>query len=140
MSETNAGSEVSSPETAPAKAVGSIGWLDLTVPNADEVRDFYAEVTGWEATPLSMGEYSDYVMQSPGAPDAAAGICHARGANAGLPPVWLVYIVVADLDASLAACHARGGSVISGPRGAGGTARFAIIRDPAGAVAALYQS
>jgi catechol-2,3-dioxygenase len=29
--------------------VGTIGWVDLTVPNADEVRDFYMEVVGWKS-------------------------------------------------------------------------------------------
>jgi predicted enzyme related to lactoylglutathione lyase len=128
------------PEAPPAPALGSIGWVDLTIPNADEVRDFYAAVAGWQATPLSMGDYDDYVMQAPGATAAAAGVCHARGPNTGIPAVWMIYIVVADLDASLAACRARGGTVVSGPRGAGGTARMAIVRDPAGAHAALYQA
>jgi predicted enzyme related to lactoylglutathione lyase len=128
------------PSATPAvPPIGSIGWVDLTVPNADELRDFYSAVIGWVPTPLSMGGYSDYVMQAPEAESPQAGICHARGANASLPPVWLVYLIVADLDASLEACTARGGEVLAGPRGAGGTARFAIIRDPAGAVAALHQ-
>ncbi len=68
-----------------------------------------------------------------------AGVCHARGANAELPPVWLIYVVVADLDASLAACRERGGQVIAGPRSMG-RARYAVIRDPAGAAVGLYQA
>jgi predicted enzyme related to lactoylglutathione lyase len=54
--------------------------------------------------------------------------------------VWLVYISVADLDASLAACTERGGVVVTGPKNAGGGSRYAVIRDPAGAVAALHQT
>ena len=27
---------------------GTIGWFDLTVPNATEVKDFYAKVTEWK--------------------------------------------------------------------------------------------
>ena len=127
------------PASPLAPPIGGIGWVDLTVANAESVRDFYEAVVGWAPTALSMGEYSDYVMQAPGADAPQAGICHARGPNAALPPVWLVYITVADLDASLAACRARGGEVISGPRGAGGGAVFAVVRDPSGAVAALYQ-
>jgi predicted enzyme related to lactoylglutathione lyase len=127
------------PPPAAVPPLGAIGWADLTVPDADAVRDFYADVVGWAPTALSMGAYSDYLMQAPGAPAPQAGVCHARGSNAGIPAVWLVYITVADLAASLEACRARGGEVVSGPRGAGGGASFAIIRDPAGAVAALFQ-
>ena len=121
-------------------AVGMIGWVDLTVPDADRLRDFYAAVTGWVPQPLSMGDYSDYVMATPESGTGVAGVCHARGQNAAIPPVWLVYIVVADLDASLAACRAGGGEVLLGPKSAGGAARFAVIRDPAGAVCALHHS
>lgn len=120
------------------KPIGSIGWFDLTVENADEVRDFYQAVVGWEAVPLSMGDYSDYCMnQTDG--ETVAGICHARGGNAGLPPQWLMYITVADLDQSIAEVAGRGGKVILGPKAYGETARYAVIQDPAGAAVALFQ-
>ena len=120
--------------------VGSIGWFDLTVPDAAGLRDFYAAVTGWTAAGLDMGGYEDYVMSKPGDGGAVAGICHARGGNVGLPTQWLLYIIVADLDASLARCAELGGEVITGPKGAGPGKRYAVIRDPAGAVAALFES
>ena len=39
----------------PKPKVGTVAWTDLTIPNADEVRDFYAAVTGWKPEALSMG-------------------------------------------------------------------------------------
>ncbi|MFB3107254.1 MAG: hypothetical protein ACE1ZA_20350, partial [Pseudomonadales bacterium] len=39
-----------------------------------------------------------------------AGICHARGSNANLPPQWLIYINVADVDKSVQRCVEMGGS------------------------------
>ncbi|HEY9422117.1 MAG TPA: VOC family protein, partial [Thermoanaerobaculia bacterium] len=85
----------------PKPPVGSIGWIDLTVPNADEVRDFYSQVVGWKPEPVDMGGYSDYNMASPDG-EPKAGVCHTRGNNASIPPQWMIYIVVEDLDASLA--------------------------------------
>jgi predicted enzyme related to lactoylglutathione lyase len=76
--------------------VGSIGWFDLTVPDAIAVRDFYGAVTGWTWTGLDMGGYEDYCMNQPGDGTTVAGICHARGGNASVPPQWLPYIIVAD--------------------------------------------
>jgi predicted enzyme related to lactoylglutathione lyase len=121
-------------------AVGSIAWVDLTVPGAAALRDFYKEVVGWSASEFNMGDHHDYCMH-PGSTEAApvAGICHTVGDNSDLPPQWLVYITVADLDASVARCVALGGSVIAGPRAIGSYGRFAVIRDPAGAIAALSQ-
>lgn len=118
-------------------AVGTVMHMDLTVPNAEEVRDFYQAVAGWSSQGLSMGDYDDYVMMD-SAGNPVSGICHKRGENSNLPPQWLIYITVADMDASVAACTERGGAVVDGPRDMGGS-RFCVVRDPAGAVVALFE-
>lgn len=119
-------------------SIGTIAWTDLTVPNAAEVRDFYAAVVGWTAAPVAMGGYDDYCMNRPDTDDTVAGICHARGSNANVPPQWLIYILVPDVAAAAKMCTERGGTVVDGPRSAGGK-QFCIIRDPAGAVAGLIE-
>lgn len=118
---------------------GAIGWIDITVEDADRLRDFYAAVAGWRAEKVSMGDYDDYSMTLPGSGTPAAGICHARGSNAELPRQWLIYITVSDVDVSAAACVEHGGKVLVGPKAMGG-GRIAVIEDPGGAVAALYQA
>ena len=116
--------------------VGAIPWIDLTVPNATAVRDFYQSVVGWKSGAVDMGGYSDYTMINAKG-DTVAGVCHARGINADLPPQWIIYVVVADVDASTKRCAKLGGEVVVEPRAMGG-GRFAVIRDPAGAVCGLY--
>ncbi len=120
-------------------AVGSITWQDLTVADAEEVRGFYADVVGWKASPVEMGGYNDFNMNIPGSGKTVAGICHARGPNAKLPPHWLIYITVADVDESVRRCVELGGKVIDGPRPMG-EFRFCVIEDPAGAVAGLISA
>ena len=116
----------------------TIGWVDLTVPDADRIRDFYSAVVGWTTSDVEMGGYSDYCMHPSEGEPPIAGVCHARGVNAALPRYWLVYLVVPDLDRSLAECRTRGGKVVVPVRSMG-EARYAVIEDPAGAVAALYR-
>ena len=82
-----------------------------------------------------MGGYSDYCMSPPGAAQPVSGICHARGDNADLPPVWLIYMVE-DLDESIRRCLERGGNLLHPPKTMG-SARYCIIEGPAGAVAGL---
>lgn len=118
---------------------GTIGWRDLTVPDAGGVRAFYEQVVGWKHAPVSMGDYDDFSMLTPDTGTGVAGICHARGANADLPAQWLVYINVDNLDASLQACVDGGGQVLSGPRHMPGYGRYAVIQDPAGAACALFE-
>lgn len=120
-------------------AVGSIAWTDLTVPDATLVRDFYQRVVGWTHEPVDMGGYVDFNMREPAGGRTVAGICYARGGNADLPRVWLVYICVADLDTALDGCRGHGGVVLAGPKGAGPGRRYAVIQDPAGAIAGLYE-
>jgi len=119
--------------------VGSIGWTDLTVPDAERARDFYRDVVGAEVSEVDMGGYSDYCLHPPGG-DPVAGVCHARGTNTDLPPVWLVYFVVADLDAAMERVRAGGGEVVRGPAGDSSSQRIAVVRDPAGALSALYEA
>ncbi|MCG8465607.1 MAG: VOC family protein [Xanthomonadales bacterium] len=125
-------------EELPPPALGTMAWMDLTAPNADDLAEFYANVVGWQKQAVSMGEYDDFVMVSPTDGVSCSGICHARGVNEKLPPVWLVYVLVADLSASIEACNAGGGEVLVGPRHTQG-GDYAIIRDPAGAHLALFQ-
>lgn len=120
------------------KTIGAVNWMDLTVPNAEEIRDFYKNVVGWESMDISMGEYNDFAMLSPEDKEGRTGICHARGANASIPSQWIIYANVADLDASMEAVKKGGGEVVNGPRNMG-KSRYCIIRDPAGAHIGLFQ-
>lgn len=118
--------------------IGKIGWIDITVDDADGLRDFYADVVGLKPHGVDMDGYQDYSMLMPGSGDAVCGVCHARGSNAELPGGWLVYFVVEDVDSSAAACVESGGKIVVEPRGLAG-GRFCVIEDPSGATAALYQ-
>jgi predicted enzyme related to lactoylglutathione lyase len=118
--------------------IGTIGWVDLTVPNAEPVRDFYASVTGWRPERVPMHGYDDFNMLPPDGDAPAAGICHARGGNAALPAAWLIYITVEDVDVSAGLCKDQGGRLVIEPRNMGEMGRFCVIEDPAGAVVALF--
>ena len=121
-------------------SIGEITWTDLTVPDAPGICDFYKAVVGWTATPVGMGGYDDYCMNVPQSGRTVAGISHARGENLGLPAQWLLYLNVADLESSLGICIVKGGKALTEIRTMPGIGRFCVIQDPAGAVAALFQS
>ena len=122
------------------QAPGTIIGFDLTVPDAEAIRDFYADVIGWRPEPFDMGEYNDYFMKTPDGEQVVAGVCHARGENEGMPPQWLTYVVVVDLDASLQRCRDGGGKVVTAIRGDEAQGRYCVVQDPAGAYLALMQT
>lgn len=129
---------VASRDAAPA--AGRICWLDLTVPDASSTREFYREVVGWSVDAVAMHDanerYSDYAMLAADG-TAVAGVCHARGPNRDLPPVWMIYLPVGDLAESLRRVEAEGGRIVKASRREDGTYAYAAIRDPAGAHLAL---
>jgi predicted enzyme related to lactoylglutathione lyase len=124
-----------SPDTA-----GRISWLDLTVPEASATRDFYREVVGWSVQDVEMNDagdqYVDYALcTSEGTP--VAGVCHARGVNQAIPPVWLICLPVGDLAESLDRVREGGGEVVEARTGTSGEYEYAVIRDPVGVCCAL---
>src|SRR5688572_4401028 len=125
--------------TTETPATGAVAWCDITVPDASALRDFYAEVTGWRPEPVAMEGYDDFNMVLPGSGEPVAGVCHARGENAALPSQWLIYIAVPDLAMSVRKALERGAEQIAGSAQAGAEGGYCVLRDPVGAVFALYQ-
>ena len=121
---------------------GRIAWVDLTVSDAPATRDFYHQVVGWSVQEVEMedeGEdYADYTMCTDDG-TATAGICHARGVNRDLPPVWMLYLPVSDLAESLRRVPEEGGMVVHSVQGAGGEYVSAVVQDPVGVHLALVQ-
>ena len=102
--------------------IGCISSLKLYLPAPEPAQDFYRQVVGWSsAEAVSAGE-----------------ICPADGENAALPPVWLIGLPVADLQASLRRARAGGGEVIQETSAAGYAG--AVIQDPVGVYFALEQA
>jgi hypothetical protein len=96
--------------------IGSIPWFDLTVPDAEKIKNFCSNVVGWKSSSVSMGDYNDFNMNSPESGNTKAGICHKRGGNAQLPSQWLIYITVKNVDESAKLCSENGGKVLVGPK------------------------
>lgn len=122
---------------ADSKDAGMVQWFDLTVDDASGLRDFYQEVTGWDFQPASVGDYEDWCMMA--GDQLVTGICHRKGVNQNMPPMWMIYINVENLEHSIQVCTDRGGHVVDGPRVQEGHGKMAVIKDPAGAVCALFE-
>lgn len=116
---------------------GIVEWMDLTVDDAEKTRKFYQDVAGWKADAFDMGDYFDYNMLDDNG-NIVAGICHARGSNADIPPMWIPYITVKSLDEGLKILEENGGQLLNGPR-IMPQGKYAIVKDPAGACCALWE-
>lgn len=116
---------------------GQIVWADLTSNKADNLKEFYKSVAGWQEFPVAMrdeeGEYNDYAMLVD-PENAAGGICNKRGKNNSLPTQWIMYIYAEDVEERLKTAQELGGKLIHESRKPDGTYNYVIIEDPVGAV------
>lgn len=114
---------------------GALAWIDLTVADADGLRDFYVDVLGWRPHGVEMGGYEDWALCTPDG-QAVAGICHARGPNAELPPVWIPYWAVPHVADAVARAERRGARLL---RPAAEGTPYAVLSDPGGTPFALFE-
>ncbi len=121
------------------KETGSIGWIDLTAANAEELKNFYSEVAGWKYENVPMGDYNDFNMLSPSTGIPVAGICNKRGGNSEIPSQWMIYILVDEIEEKIKRCIELGGKVLLNIKDMGSYGKYCIIQDPANAVCALFE-
>jgi predicted enzyme related to lactoylglutathione lyase len=54
-----------------------------------------------------------------------------------MPPAWISYVTVDDVDASAKLAEKLGGKIMVGPRDIPDVGRFAVLNDPQGASIAI---
>jgi hypothetical protein len=57
----------------------------------------------------------------------------------GVPPHWMSYVAVADVDATAKEASQKGGAVVAPPMDVPGVGRMAVLKDPQGAVFSLFK-
>jgi hypothetical protein len=116
-------------------------WVDTLQPDPHAAVRFYAALMGWEfAGPGAMAAGDEgYFVARLGERDVAGVGGLPRGAPAGLC-AWNTYIRVADADAAAAAVRAAGGEVLVAPCDVPPAGRFAVLKDPTGAVFNVWEA
>ncbi|MGX9963259.1 VOC family protein [Roseomonas sp. F4] len=107
---------------------GSFIWYELLTKDTDAAARFYGPILGWTAAPFA-GSEMGYTVFSHG----TQGIGGMMAAPPGVAPVWLGYIVVDDVDATVARLAAAGGAVQMPARDIPKVGRIAMVADRDGA-------
>lgn len=110
-------------------------WCDLMTRDVEAAKRFYADLLGWAYETFKPGEL-DYEMICAGG-TTWGGIMALPDEQ--VPPNWLPYAAVADLDAAVARAGAAGGHVQVPPMPIPEVGRFAVLIDPQGAAVALFE-
>ncbi len=110
-------------------------WADISVPDLDTGRDFYADVVGWDVPPGNP-EFGGYTIAT-AAGQAVAGIGPMMGETV---TAWTLYFASSDADATQAAIVDAGGTVLMPAGDVGDFGRMLIAADPSGAVFGVWQA
>jgi len=115
------------------RETGSLCWNELETRNRDAAVQFYTSLFGW--TPKVSPEYVEFHVGGLG----IGGAMTMNEQMKDVPPHWMAYFCVDDCDASTAKAQSDGGGVLVPPMDIPNTGRFSVLRDPQGAVFALFQ-
>jgi predicted enzyme related to lactoylglutathione lyase len=118
---------------------GRFIWYELATSSVAGAKAFYPGLMGWELDETT-GAAMNYTIAGPaGAGVAGIAAMQPDAAAAGVPPHWLGYVAVDDVDAAAAKVKGLGGAVQVEPTDIPGIGRFAVIADPTGAAIAIMK-
>jgi predicted enzyme related to lactoylglutathione lyase len=112
---------------------GAFCWNELYTTDLDAAKGFYGGLFGWTWDSFEESPDPYFFIEHDG---------HGNGGirevgDTGMPPNWLVYFAVEDMDAGVSKVNELGGQTMMGPVTID-TLNIAIVKDPQGAVFALY--
>jgi predicted enzyme related to lactoylglutathione lyase len=120
---------------APAPA-GRFFWNELHTTDPTRALTFYEKVLGFSYRSMDMGPGGTYHILSKGGVDRGGVTGHLP---AGVPPHWLPYVAVDDVDATIARARKLGAKIPMDPEDLPGVGRFGVLQDPTGAILAVMK-
>jgi hypothetical protein len=128
----------STTEKRPVTATpASFVWYELMTTDRTAAEAFYGAVVGWEIEACDGGmPYA--IAKAGGRPAAGLMDLPEEARAAGMPPAWVGYVGVADVDAAADEVRQAGGAVHRAPEDIPGIGRFAVVADPQGAMFMLF--
>jgi uncharacterized protein len=115
---------------------GTFCWTDLGTTDAAGAKGFYTQLFGWDADDVPVGGGETYTMLGLD----GKTVCALYERDDIPHPAWASYVSVADADTTTERARELGASVMMEPFDVMDAGRMALLRDPQGAVFALWQA
>ncbi|MFI1165708.1 VOC family protein [Streptomyces sp. NPDC020801] len=114
---------------------GSLGWVELKTRDIFRARDFYTTVFGWS---VNASEW--YTQWGLHGEDFGGMTAMHDQFPPDVPPHWLPYFAVEDVDATTDIALRSGAKALQEPTSVPAGPRIAVLRDPQGAAFGVYQA
>lgn len=108
--------------------IGTVGWMELHTDNQGSSSQFYSSLLGLNPT----NENGDVFLHNPRAQENIAGVVESDYGNC-----WVPYFVVGDMDGTTLQAYQKGATMLN--QGTLPEAKWAVLKDPQGAIFALWQ-
>ncbi|WP_029004433.1 VOC family protein [Azorhizobium doebereinerae] len=118
---------------------GRFAWYQLATTDTQAAGTFYETVVGWTGRDAGVGDLSYTLLAAKGVDVGGMMTLSAELAQAGVPPHWMGYVEVDDVDASTAKAASLGATIHAEAHDIPDVGRFAVLADPQGAVFALIR-
>jgi predicted enzyme related to lactoylglutathione lyase len=117
---------------------GTPSWVDVSSPDLEGSKGFYAGLFGWEAQDAGpveeTGGYAMFKLKGRN----VAGLAPIQ--DESQPPVWSAYVATDDADAAAARVTEAGGTILFGPMDITDAGREAFFAHPAGGTIGVWQA
>lgn len=114
-------------------------WYDLVTTDIESAKAFYADVVGWSTRDASTPSLGYNVFTAGDVPVTGMMNLPDDARRTGVPPHWLGYVGVTDLDAAVGRIQQFGGVVRVPPTDLPDISRFSVVADPQMATLALVK-
>jgi predicted enzyme related to lactoylglutathione lyase len=129
------------PTTTKEYAPGTFCWADLATNDTTGAKAFYGELFGWRPNDSEMSPGMVYSLLEKDGRSVGALYQMQPGFHPdGTPPFWLAYVAVTSANDAARRAIELGGGVLMAPADAHDKGRMAILRDPIGAVFAVWEA
>jgi hypothetical protein len=116
---------------------GRFVWFELVAGDHAAAKAFYPELLGWKLDPMKMPDGSSYpLLKAGGAPFGGMRDLPREG----VPPHWVSYVSVADVDKTAKKVVAEGGKTLMDAISVPTVGRMQPVADPEGSVFMLFQA
>jgi predicted enzyme related to lactoylglutathione lyase len=133
------------PASAPTDGAGPAGaapggasWHELSTTDVNGAVAFYTELFGWEKGPGHDmgGDVGVYQLITQGGKQIGGMF---KSPHASMPPSWLTYVHVTDIDKAANAVKGGGGRIMNGPHQVPGGSWIVQAMDPQGGMFAVIE-
>ena len=112
---------------------GTMCWAELDTTDTESAKKFYTGLFGWGTKDSE--QYTEWLRGG----TSIGGMMKIPKEWGPVPPNWLVYFMVSDVDASAKKAGELGAGTIVPPMDIPKTGRFAVLHDQQGAVFAIFK-